>query len=228
VWLSFVPFYAIGVAVFFVAERYRLPLFIPLCVCAGGAVDALLRMFSTSIPRARIAGAVAVTAAGCGVAVTAYPFPLNDGRYEERLAASKVLMNRHDYAGAAGELQRAFELQPANTVTEFNLGMALVTAGRRTEGVSHLRHAVEAGVPIKGARYANANAVLATGDRQGAIMLLRSYYPAADDDAESCLHVAELALNAGAPRVAERYLVRALELRPGWPEAADLLRRLRE
>jgi tetratricopeptide (TPR) repeat protein len=40
VWISFVPIYAVSVAVFFVAERYRLPLLVPLCVGSGIALDA--------------------------------------------------------------------------------------------------------------------------------------------------------------------------------------------
>jgi 4-amino-4-deoxy-L-arabinose transferase-like glycosyltransferase len=38
VWASFVPLYAASVALFFVAERYRLPLLVPLCVGAGAAL----------------------------------------------------------------------------------------------------------------------------------------------------------------------------------------------
>jgi Tfp pilus assembly protein PilF len=68
---------------------------------------------------------------------------------------------------------------------------------------------------------------LASGDRQGAVTLLRSYYPADNDGAESCYQVGLLALRAGAPGVAERYLKRALELRPGWPEALRALEELR-
>ena len=39
VWASFVPAYAAAVALFFVAERYRLPLLVPLCAGAGAAID---------------------------------------------------------------------------------------------------------------------------------------------------------------------------------------------
>jgi tetratricopeptide (TPR) repeat protein len=41
VWASFVPAYAVSVALFFVAERYRLPLLVPFCVGAGAALAAL-------------------------------------------------------------------------------------------------------------------------------------------------------------------------------------------
>jgi hypothetical protein len=39
----------------------------------------------------------------------------------------------------------------------------------------------------------------------------------------SCFQVALLAMDAGAPDAAARYARRALELRPGWPEAQRVL-----
>ena len=39
----------------------------------------------------------------------------------------------------------------------------------------------------------------------------------------SCFQVALLAMDAEVPDVAARYARRALELRPGWPEAQQLL-----
>lgn len=45
-WVAFIPCYAVSVAVFFVAERYRLPLFVPLCVTAAAAIDSGVSLFS--------------------------------------------------------------------------------------------------------------------------------------------------------------------------------------
>ena len=241
IWFSFVPFYALSVAVFFVAERYRLPLFVPLCVLSGGAVDRLLQAFrkrpsdvgartSDVGPRISDVGPRTSTAIALGVAgalVTAWPFGLDDGRYEERLRLSKALMNERDPAGAAAELEQALAIRPGDPTTEFHLGMAMLTDGRAQEGIAHVRRAVDAGVPIPGARYALVNAMLRTGDRDGAVTLLRAFQPAPEDSAESCLRVAQLALGAGAPLVAERYLQRALQLEPGRPDALQLLQQLR-
>ena len=47
IWAAFVPGYAVGVAAFFVAERYRLPLLVPLCVGAGAAIDSGLRAYAS-------------------------------------------------------------------------------------------------------------------------------------------------------------------------------------
>jgi hypothetical protein len=89
--------------------------------------------------------------------------------------------------------------------------------------VAHARHAVDAGVPVNGARYALAGAMLTSGDTAGSAALLRTFSPAATDGADSCYQVGLLALEAGAPEVAERYLTRALALRPGWPQARQAL-----
>jgi hypothetical protein len=121
------------------------------------------------------------------------------------------------------ELEKAHAIDPANTVAEFNLGMAMVADGRVQEGIAHARHAVDAGVALEGARYALAGAVLSSGDAPGAAALLRTFSPAPGDSAVSCYQVGVMALNAGAPDVAERYLLRALSLRPGWPEAQRAL-----
>ncbi|MEO6239332.1 MAG: glycosyltransferase family 39 protein [Vicinamibacterales bacterium] len=217
-WASFVPWYALSVAVFFVAERYRLPIFVPLCIAAGGAGNQLML-------RALPGRSLAITTAVFVLAVVcaAWPFSLNDGRFEERLRLAKVLMNRGDYGGAVVELERAHALAPAHTVAEFTLGMAMVANGRAEEGVAHAAHAVDAGVPIPGARYAVAGAMMSAGDASGAASLLRRYTPAADESADSCYQVGTLALRVGAPDVAERYLTRALALRPGWPEAQQAL-----
>ena len=227
VWWSFVPFYALSVAVFFVAERYRLPLFVPLCVLSGAALDALTHVFPTRSSVLTYRSGAAALALVAGIAVASWPFQLDDGRFEERLRLAKALMNAHDYGAAAVELERALAIRPADLTTEFNLGMAQTSNGQIQQGLAHVRHAVDAGVPMPGARYALAGAMLQTGDREGAVALLRTFFPAPDDTADSCYQVALLALSAGAPRVAERYAQRALELRPGWPEAMDLLQRLR-
>jgi 4-amino-4-deoxy-L-arabinose transferase-like glycosyltransferase len=223
-WASFVPAYALGVALFFVAERYRLPIFVPLCVAAGGAVDGIARMIAGTGRRTRAVAAVVFVAGGV---LAGWPFHLDEGRFDERLRLSKVLMNHGDYGTAAMELEKAYAIDPGHTVTEFNLGMAMVASGRVQEGIAHVRHAVDAGVPVDGARYALAGAMLRSGDNAGAAALLRTYSPAATDGADSCYQVGMLALEASAPEVAERYLIRALTLRPGWPEATQALDRIR-
>jgi 4-amino-4-deoxy-L-arabinose transferase-like glycosyltransferase len=213
VWAVFIPAYAVAVAVFFVAERYRLPLLVALCVSGGAVIDAAAAAVATRRWRSL---AVPASAAALAGVVTFWPHHLEDGRFDERLRLSKVLMNRGDFTAAVDELRRAHEIDPSHTVAEFNLGMALVGAGNAQEGIPFVRHAVDAGVPLPGARYALASAMLRSGDAPGAAALLRGYQPDPADSPESCVQVAALARAAGEPAVAGRYLRRALELRPGW------------
>jgi 4-amino-4-deoxy-L-arabinose transferase-like glycosyltransferase len=222
-WASFVPAYGVAVAIFFVAERYRLPLFVPLCVGAGAAVD--LGLDAVAKRQWRPA-AVPAAALALACAVAFWPHHLDDGRFEERLRLSKVLMNRQDFAGAADELRKAHQIRPDQTVAEFNLGIALTSDGRAAEGIPYLRHAVASGVPVPGARYALANAVLRSGDRVGAAALLRTFQPEPSDSAESCVQVAYVAVDAGAPDAAERFLRQAAALKPGWDVPQMLLARL--
>jgi 4-amino-4-deoxy-L-arabinose transferase-like glycosyltransferase len=231
-WASFIPWYAVGLAVFFVAERYRLPILVPLCVAAGGAVEGITRLLvpdgspAGSQRRQRALAAAAVVFLAGGV-LTGWPFHLDDGRFEERLRLAKVLMNRGDYGTAVMELEKAHAIDPGHSVTEFNLGMAMVASGRGPEGIAHIRRAVERGVPIDGARYALASAMVTIGDTAAAAALMRTFTPDPRDGADSCYQVGLLALDAGAPEVADRYLTRALALRPGWAEAQQALDRAR-
>jgi 4-amino-4-deoxy-L-arabinose transferase-like glycosyltransferase len=217
-WVAFVPIYAAAVALFFVAERYRLPLLIALCVPAGALIDRLLEL-RRSAP-VGLALPAAITAA-CAIAY--WPFHLESGRFEERLRLSKVLMNRGDFEGAVRELEAAHDLKPDDLVTEFNLGTALVSDGRAREGIDHLDHAVNRGVDVPGARYALAGAILATRDRPRAAALIQTFTPTPNDDADSCYHVALLAISAGEFGTAKRFLLRALQLRPGWYDAERAL-----
>ena len=56
IWAAFIPGYAVGVAVFFVAERYRLALLIALTIPAGALLD---RAWRALTPRAIPAGSFA-------------------------------------------------------------------------------------------------------------------------------------------------------------------------
>jgi 4-amino-4-deoxy-L-arabinose transferase-like glycosyltransferase len=226
-WTMFIPGALVGVAVFFVAERYRVPLLVAACITSGGAIDALLTKSGRDWMRdwrlERTAAVGMCVAAACVAAW--WPFGLNDGRFDERLMLARVLMDRHEPADAAVELQKAREIQPGNSVVEFNLGIAQLASGQ-ADGISHLRHAVDAGVTIPGARYVLANALLTTGDREGAARLVQTFHPLPSENAESCYHVAMLALDVEVPGVAVEFLQRAIALKPEWREPRDLLRQI--
>jgi tetratricopeptide (TPR) repeat protein len=97
IWMAFVPAYAAAVALFFVAERYRLPLLVPLCAGAGAAIDRAI-----AAVQARRWSALATLAAGAAVlAVFAnWPVKLDEGRWLEglRTAQQLVILQRYDEA----------------------------------------------------------------------------------------------------------------------------------
>src|SRR5262249_7141340 len=97
IWASFVPAYAASVAVFFVADRYRLPLMVPLCVGSGGAIDFALAAIAAR--RVRALAIPAVAFAGLFAAVNV-PVTLDEGRWTEglRTAERHVIAGRFDEA----------------------------------------------------------------------------------------------------------------------------------
>jgi 4-amino-4-deoxy-L-arabinose transferase-like glycosyltransferase len=96
-WAAFVPGYAAGVAAFFVAERYRLPLLVPLCAGAGAAVDLAARAV---VERRRAALVVPAAVFVALFAFANWPRGLHDGRWEEelRMAQRLIVEGRYDEA----------------------------------------------------------------------------------------------------------------------------------
>jgi tetratricopeptide (TPR) repeat protein len=93
-WASFVPAYAAAVALFFVADRYRLPLMVPLCVGAGNAIDFALSAIAAHDARRTIAPASAFAVLLGAVNV---PVALDDGRWTEGLRTAERLVITRQY-----------------------------------------------------------------------------------------------------------------------------------
>src|SRR5688572_742241 len=100
IWATFVPAYAVALALFFVSERYRLPLLVPLCVAAGIFVDWLLRSLEGQI---RLSSLQWIRAAGVFAAmavVVNWPFRLADNREGARLRMVQHAANRQNLVEA--------------------------------------------------------------------------------------------------------------------------------
>ena len=143
IWLAFVPGYAIGVAVFFVAERYRLPLFVPLSIGAGAAIDLFWRAFSLRrLPRLM---APAATLAVLAVAVN-WPLPfLNDGRWEEGLRTAQRLVITGEYDAADQWVERLERNAPRPGRAHHGVGMQLVLQDQPGRALPHLKKSLERG-----------------------------------------------------------------------------------
>ena len=123
VWAAFVPSYALAVAAFFVAERYRLPMLIPLCAAAGAAIDFALRA------RPRQLALAAPLLAALFAAVN-WPLGLDDGRWDEgvRLAQRLVILGRYDEAD--GWVRRMEPLEPRPGATRAAVDTQLLVEGQ--------------------------------------------------------------------------------------------------
>jgi 4-amino-4-deoxy-L-arabinose transferase-like glycosyltransferase len=142
VWLAFVPGYALGVALFFVAERYRLPLFVPLCVGAGAAIDLIWSAFSAKRPMmlARPAALLVVLAIGLN-----WRLPLNDGRWDDGLRTAQRLVITGHYDAADAWVERLERTAPRPGRAHHGLGMQLVAEEEPERALKHLTRSLELG-----------------------------------------------------------------------------------
>lgn len=182
-WVSFVPAFAVAVAVFFVTERYRLPLLVPLCIGAGAGIDRAWNVVSgwrrstasgltMRIPpvRAIVACAALVSAA----VLAAWPFGLDDGRAEERtrMAEAMVMRGRYDEAEAWTARAEAHNPQPA--LVHFRVGRLLIERHKSDAAVAHLRRARQLDPRQPAIEYALGQALVDAGHPDQAIPRLRS------------------------------------------------------
>jgi Tfp pilus assembly protein PilF len=212
-WVAFVPGYALAVAIFFVAERYRLPLLVPLCAGAGAAVTWFLdQVRSGSRSRSMAVALVGLIALA---AFVNWPTNLNDGRWEEgvRLAERLVIDKRFDDAESWTRWAEAREQRPG--ATRHQVGLQLLQSGEPARAVTHLEKALAAGPSnVAAVRYDLAVARQAAGDNQGAAAAIAQIRPAESESHESWLKLGRLAAQAQAPDVAEPFFRRAAEMQP--------------
>jgi Flp pilus assembly protein TadD len=170
VWAAFVPAYAVGVAAFFVAERYRLPLFVPLAIGAGAALD----LFWTRLAGRRYAALAAPAAFALALSV-----PLNwsqgfqDGSWDEglRMAERLVLLGRYDEADAWVEKLRPGAVDKG--VPDYLVGRQLLVKKETARAIAHLERARELEPQQPAISYALGQALLQAGRPADAVPHLR-------------------------------------------------------
>ena len=242
-WVAFVPAYAVSVAAFFVAERYRLPLLVPLCVGAGAAIDRIItsgrrpRLSALAKPprrgdvglngagrRTNELRAMVLTLALLAVLVN-WPVKLHDGRWEEglRTAQRLVILGRYD---EADDYVRRFEPRgPHPGATHYGAAMQLLVQKQPQRALVHLTKARELAPqqPHIDAAYRQAMtqqgadriASLVEGQQfDAAIAAIRALSDPPETDPEPWLRLGRLASRAKAPELAERYFRRAVQIRP--------------
>ncbi|HUL73420.1 MAG TPA: tetratricopeptide repeat protein [Vicinamibacterales bacterium] len=170
-WLAFVPSYAVSVAAFFVAERYRLPILIPLCIGAGAAIDFAWRVLGQNqgstllVPGATFAVIAVLANLSHG---------LHDGRWEEglRMAERLVIIGRYDEAEQW--VQKLEPEAPRHGIVDYTVGVALLSANQAARAVDHLTRARELDPGQPKIDYVLGQALLKAGRAKEAIPYLQN------------------------------------------------------
>jgi len=152
IWASFVPFYALSVAIFFVSERYRLPLLVPMCVGAGHVVDRVvffrLKAEATGTPAG--AGNFRLQAGGIALALVVIlaflcnlPIHADDGRAEERARMAEAMVTRDEIEAAEQWVKLAEPGYPKPAVLHFRVGRLLLVHHRPEAALAHFQRAAD-------------------------------------------------------------------------------------
>jgi 4-amino-4-deoxy-L-arabinose transferase-like glycosyltransferase len=208
IWASFVPGYAVGIAVFFMAERYRLPLLVPLCIGSGAAIDAMLSSLrERGVATLAVPGAIFVLLFG----LANWRLPLHDGRWEEGLRLAEHLVTIGRYDEAEQWVARLEPGAPRPGIAHYDVAVQLRAAGQDARALAHFRRAFEAGLPGSGAELAAA--LYQAGDLPGVARVLHDTTPG-QGDVEAWLKMGRLAMQVKAPNEAERFFRQAVAMRP--------------
>jgi tetratricopeptide (TPR) repeat protein len=138
-WAAFVPAYAVAVALFFVASRYRLPLVAALCVTAGAALDWLWR----SLAERRVVEVRRIAAAGAvGLLLAYWPWKVDEGVADERAEriVHLVVEGRGDEARAL--LARTLPIYRDPGLLHYRVARAWLDAGHPEQAVPEFQAAL--------------------------------------------------------------------------------------
>ena len=243
VWVAFVPAYAAAVAVFFVADRYRLPMMVPLTIGAGAAIDRAAHAIAI---RQRSKLFVPITAFVLLTIAVNWPLGLDDGRWQEglRLAQRLVILGRS--AEAAPVAARIAQREPTPGATNYGIAAQMLQMNEPAQALPYLQKAHQQNPADAVADYALGQALLAVGRPNEAVPHLARGFDAGielpqggydyvvalkdagrmtdalsvlpringGNDPETWLRLGRFAAEANAPAVAEPFFRRAVALRP--------------
>lgn len=229
VWGSFAPVYVLLVAAFFVATRYRLPLYVPLAAAGGGAVALVTaEIRARNLRRPLLAAAVALPLA----VVTLWPTGLYDASAEEE---AKWVLHLVD-VGDPSARKRAEILSrqyPHPGVLWFRVGQAQASAGRLDEAIDSFEralvvdaHQIETEKLLAEAHARRGIERTLAGDLGGARVDLEATVRLAPNDPRAKLNLAAVLADQGDRARARALANEALVLEPGYEKAQLLLRAL--
>jgi tetratricopeptide (TPR) repeat protein len=181
VWSSFVPAYAVAVAVFFVAERYRLPMLVPLCMGSGVAIDHVWSLFRRSggfrlqAQGTRFQPEVFALIAIIPLAVLVnWPVHLDDGRAEERTRMAEAMVARDEYDEAEEWVQKAERDHPSPGLLHFRVARLYILRRKPERAIEHLKKSIQVDPNQPEVDYAYGQALVDAGRPAEAIPHLQN------------------------------------------------------
>lgn len=178
VWAMFVPVYGAAVVLFFVSDRYRMPLLVPLCATAGAA---LVRCFDLArarqfaplrIPAGALAAVALVTFANLG---------LDNGVGGEQTRKAVWLVEQGSFDEARRYVEQVSNQHSHPGVLRFRVGQALLDAGRHVEAADLLAQALTIDGPRPAIRLALGEALVGSGRVAEAIAHVAAAYDSGYD-----------------------------------------------
>ncbi|HUR21522.1 MAG TPA: tetratricopeptide repeat protein, partial [Vicinamibacterales bacterium] len=174
-WIAFVPIYAVSVAMFFVAERYRLPLLVPLCVGSGVALDACASLVSARQWKALAVPALAVLVL-LGLA-NSKPI-VADSRWSEgvKMAQRLVILNRD--AEVAEWVRKLAHNAPTPGAVQYEVGLQYFLGNKVDRALAYLTEAQRLEPGKANIEYVLGQALLKSGHPAEALPHLRRGFEA--------------------------------------------------
>lgn len=228
-WVVFAPAYVLAVAAFFMATRYRLPLFVPLAIGAGGA--------ATFVFGARRAGerrhrAVASIVAALLAVPALWPTGLWDAAPDEEMHFVLWEIERGD-AGAMRHAETAAPEHPNPALYWLRVGRSFEAVGKSDEAITALSRSHEIDPNRPGAASVlsallekRGIARVLAGDAAGARPDLEEAVRLDQTNAAACLNLAVVLAGAGETDRARALARQALDLKPDYEKARALLHTL--
>lgn len=140
VWASFLPVYGMSVVAFFVSDRYRLPLFLPLCATSAASIAWAADRLRMRRP-AQWAIPVLVLCLACAVAW--WNLGLNDGVDDERSIKAAWMVEQGDIEGALRYIEEIASRHSHPGQLRYQAGQALAAAARHEDALRQFIRALE-------------------------------------------------------------------------------------
>ena len=179
VWAMFVPVYGAAVVAFFVTDRYRMPVFVPLSAAAGAALVRFVDLLRESRFRQLVRPAVAVAIA----AVVAFAnLGLDNGVGAEQTRRAVWLVEQGSFDQAQRYVDQIARDHSHPGVLRFRVGRALLDAGRDTEATALLAEAMKIDGPRPAIQLALGESLLRNGRSAEAVAHLKAAYDSGYDN----------------------------------------------